>query len=211
LRPMRKVLMGTVRAAFRVLSHCEVSGRSNVPDGGPLLVVFNHVAHLDGPLVISQMPFEVEGLALADLYRVPVTGAFLRLYGVIPVHRGEYDRALLVRALEVLSGGGTLALAPEARQSPTHALERGQSGAAYLALRSGAPILPVGITGTERAYSDWRSLRRTRLTLNMGPPFRLQGPLERGAARRAQLEQGRDEIMRSIAVLLPQEYRGVYG
>jgi 1-acyl-sn-glycerol-3-phosphate acyltransferase len=204
----RRVLLGALRAFFRLSARCEVSGRANIPASGPLLL--NHLAHLDGPLVLAVMPFEVEAIGLSDLYRVPITGQLLQLYGLIPVHRDQYDREVLRRALQVLAEGRILALAPEARQSPTRSLERGRNGAAYLALRSGAPLLPIGITGTETMYSAWRQMQRPRLTVNIGAPFRLQGPLAHGAERRAQLDRGREQIMCRIAALLPPQYRGVY-
>lgn len=206
----RRILIGIIRGLLRLSSHWEVHGRENLPDGGPLLVVFNHIAHFDGALVIASLPFEMEAIGLSDLWDVPVTGQLLRLYGVIKVHRDAYDRDVLRQALQVLAAGKVLGLAPEARMSPTGTLERGRRGAAYLALRSGAPILPIGLTGTETVYASLPRLRRPRLTANIGPVFRLKGPLKRGAERRAQLGAGRDEIMRRIAALLPPEYRGVY-
>lgn len=206
----RRVLVAAGRGVLRLLARVDVSGRENLPRGGPLLVVFNHVAHADGAVVIATVPWEIEAISLSDLFRVPLTGQLLRLYGAIPVHRDAYDREILRRALGVLADGKVLALAPEARQSPTRALERGREGAAYLALRSGAALLPVGLTGTETVPSMLKRLRRPHITVTIGAPFRLTGPLAQGAARRAQLESGRDEIMRRIAELLPAQYRGVY-
>ena len=206
----RRLLVGALRGLLRLLTHWEVHGQGNLPAAGPLLVVFNHLAHLDGSLVIASMPWEMEAIGLSDLWDVPVVGQLLRLYGVIQVHRDEYDRPVLQRVLEVLAQGKILGLAPEARQSPTLSLEQGRKGAAYLALRSGAPLLPVGITGTETVYSALRHGQRPFLTVRIGALFRLAGPLARGAERRAQLEAGREEIMRHIAALLPYGYRGVY-
>jgi cytidylate kinase len=206
----RRFLVGILSGLLRLFTRYEVSGQENFPAGGPLLVVFNHIAHLDGLLVVANMPWEVEAITLSDLYDVPVTGHLLRLYGTIPVHRDAYDREVLRLALGVLAEGKVLALAPEARISPSCTMERGRRGAAYLALRSGAPVLPIGLTGTETVLTDLPRLRRPHLTVNIGAPFHLQGPLARGAERRAQLEAGRDEIMRRIAALLPEKYRGVY-
>jgi 1-acyl-sn-glycerol-3-phosphate acyltransferase len=206
----RQLLLGCLRAFFKLSVRCRVNGQANIPAGGPLLLVFNHLAHLDGPLVLASMPFEVEGIGLSDLYRVPITGQLLRLYGIIPVHRDAFDRKVLRRSLRVLAEGKVLALAPEARQSPTYSLEHGRRGAAYLALRTGTPLLPIGITGTETIYCAWQQLKRPRLTVNIGAPFRLQGPLAHGSERRAQLDAGREQIMRRIAALLPLPYRGVY-
>ena len=200
-----------LRVFLRLCTRLEIKGLDNIPQGGPLLVAFNHLAHLDAALVLALVPQPVEGIALADLYRVPITGQLLRLYGTIPVHRDQFDREVIRRALQVLAEGRILALAPEARMSLTGALERARQGVAYLALRSGAPILPVALTGTEHVPSDLKRLRRPRLTVTFGEPFVPPPRASKPQVRRQQVAELTDEIMHRIAALLPPEYRGVYG
>lgn len=206
----RRCARFVLRWILKLSTRLEVEGQENIPQGGPLLIAFNHLGHLDAPLLLALLPWPAEGIALSDLYRVPVTGQLLRLYGAIPVHRDQFDRQVIRRALQALDEGKALALAPEARQSLTGALERARPGVAYLALRSGAPILPVALTGTEKVYAEWRRLRRPRLTLTFGqlitPPSRSSKP----QARRQQVAELTDEIMYRIAAMLPPEYRGVY-
>lgn len=206
----RRFARSLLRLLLRLLTHLEVRSQENIPQGGPLLVAFNHLAHLDGPLVIASLPWSVEGIALSDLYRVPVTGQLLRLYGTIPVHRDQFDRQVIRRALQVLAEGGVLALAPEARQSLTGALERARQGVAYLALRSGAPVLPVALTGTENVPPDLKRLRRPRLTVTFGEVIVTPPRASKPQARRQQVAELTDEIMYRIAAMLPPEYRGVY-
>jgi len=206
----RRLARSLLRLLFRLLTRLEVRGSENVPAGGPLLVAFNHLAHLDAPLVLAFLPRPAEGIALDDLYRVPITGQLLRLYGAIPVHRDQFDRQVIRRAQQVLAEGKVLALAPEARMSLSGALERARQGVAYLSLRSNAPILPVALTGTEKVYADWKRLRRPRLTLTFGQPITPPPPASTSQARRQQVADLTAEIMRRIADMLPPEYRGAY-
>ncbi len=175
------------------------------------MVAINHLGHLDAPLVVAILPWEAEAIALVDLYRVPIVGQMLRLYGTIPVHREEFDRAVLRRTLAALAEGKPLVLAPESRQSITGALEKARHGAAFLAWRASVPVLPVAITGTEasKAYVAFKHLRRPRITVAVGQPFAL--PAHAGSmSNKEYLEQATTQIMRRIAAMLPPEYRGYY-
>ena len=207
----RRFACFALKVFLRLFTRLETKGLENVPEGGPLLVAFNHLAHLDAILVLPFLPQPVEGIALEDLYHVPVTGQLLRLYGTIPVHRDQFDRDVIRRALQVLGEGRILALAPEARMSLTGALEQARQGAAYLALRSGAPVLPVAVTGTETVPADLKRLRRPRLTVTFGEVIITPPRASKPQARRQQVADFTDEIMYRIAALLPLEYRGVYG
>jgi len=207
----RRLACSVLRVLFRLFTRLEIKGLENLLQSGPLLVAFNHLAHLDGPLVLASLPWPVESIGLADLYRVPITGQLLRLYGTIPVHRDQFDREVIRRALQVLAEGKVLALAPEARMSLTGALERARHGVAYLALRSGAPILPMALTGTEHIPSELKRLRRPRLTVTIGELLITPPRASEAQARRQQVAELTDEIMYRIATLLPPEYRGAYG
>jgi 1-acyl-sn-glycerol-3-phosphate acyltransferase len=198
-----------VRGLFRLLAHVEVTGKENLPSGGPLLLVFNHLAWWDAPVAMAILPWRMTAIALKDLRRVPITGQLLALSGVIWVDRGRYDRDMLRSALDLLEQGGVLGIAPEGRMSVTGALERGKKGPVFIARKADVPILPVGLTGTEKALSEWRGLRRPTITANIGPAFRL--PERDGDTPRSEQRQAdADFIMERLAELLPMEYRGVY-
>jgi 1-acyl-sn-glycerol-3-phosphate acyltransferase len=143
-----------------------------------------------------------------ELYDLAVVGWLMDAYGVIWVHRGQPDRRALRAALEGLQEGRIISLAPEGRESLTGSLEEGSGGAAYLALKSGAPIVPVTFTGTEnaRVYGNMKRLRRTPVTITVGPRFTLQDLPDRKEAIRL----GTEQIMQTLAAQLPPEYRGIY-
>lgn len=206
---MYRLGKSVVRGLLRVLTHYEVEGEENLPAGGPLLLVFNHLAWWDAPVAMVTLPWRMTAMALKDLQRVPITGQILSLSNAIYVDRGKYDREALRQALAVLDAGGVLGIAPEGRMSVTGALERGKTGPVFIARKADVPILPVGLTGTEKAGGEWRSFRRPHIKVNIGPVFTLpEGG--RYASRKEERQADADFIMERLAELLPPEYRGVY-
>jgi 1-acyl-sn-glycerol-3-phosphate acyltransferase len=206
---MRQASKRIVTLLFNLLTRWEVEGEANLPPGGPLLMVFNHLAWWDAPLGMAAVPFEVTGIALKDLQRIPITGQLLSLANVIWVDRGRYDREALRQALAVLEEGGILAIAPEGRMSVTGALERGKPGSVFIARKADVPILPIGLTGTEKVLSEWRRFRRPHLRVIIGKVFRLPERRQYGS-RKEERQADADYILERIAELLPPEYRGVY-
>jgi 1-acyl-sn-glycerol-3-phosphate acyltransferase len=198
-----------VTVLFNLLTRWEVEGEENLPAGGPLLMVFNHLAWWDAPLAMAALPFEITGIALKELERIPITGQILRLSNAILVDRGRYDREALRQALAVLEGGGILAIAPEGRMSVTGALERGKPGSVFIARRADVPILPIGLVGTDKVLGEWRRFRRPYLKVVIGKVFRLPEGREY-ASRKEARQADADFIMERLAELLPPEYRGVY-
>jgi 1-acyl-sn-glycerol-3-phosphate acyltransferase len=204
-RPAARLIL---RGFLRLTTRLRVEGLQNIPQSDAAIIAFNHLGHLDSLFVCAFSPRAPEFIALADLLDVPGTGLALRTYGIILAHRGEYDRQVLRAALEILSRGDLLALAPEARQSPSATLEKGREGTAYLALKSGAPVVPVGITGTQNIYGAWRKRQRPHISMTVGTPFNL--PARPNPNRREALEVAHAVIMKHIAQLLPVEYRGYW-
>ena len=185
-----------------------VTGRRRVPPDGPLIIVANHQSNADPPVMVYAIPRAIFFVAKRSLFRGPVVSYLLRAVHVYPVDRDGRDLAALRWAQGTLGAGKALLIFPEGTRSPG-ALRKATDGLAYLALSSGAPILPVGITGTERIRGMFRiAFHFRRLRVTIGEPFtlpRAEGPLDR-----AQLQAATDEVMGRIAALLPADYRGVY-
>jgi 1-acyl-sn-glycerol-3-phosphate acyltransferase len=195
------------RALFSLLTRLEVRGRENIPAEGPLLVVANHLNLTDPPLLGVSLGRETIFMAKEELFRSPLTAYFVGSFGAFPVHRGKLDRKALRQAQQVLTDGRALIMFPEATRSKRACLQPAYPGSALIAMRGGVPVLPVGISGTERVKGIGWIFRRPRITLNIGRPFHL--PAE--DFTRAKLAENTTLIMERIAELLPQKYRGVYG
>jgi 1-acyl-sn-glycerol-3-phosphate acyltransferase len=163
---------------------------------------------MDIPAMSVRVPRVVHHMAKTELFQVPLLGGIIRYFGAFPVRRGEGDRDALRIAAEVLAAGQVLVVFPEGHRSDTGGLGPGLPGAAMIALRAGAPIVPVAVWGTERI------LKRGRIgpfapvvRVRYGEPFYL---VDEGASRREVLQTGIDTIMHRIAALLPPQYRGLY-
>lgn len=207
-RLFRQLAHFMTRLIIVIFTRPTVTGFENFPKKGPALVVINHLGDADVVLVGAYTPIMFDGLGKIELRDHWFAGPLLRAYGIIWVHRGRPDRKAIRAALDGLAEGRIVGLAPEGRQSVTGRLEEGNEGAAFLALKSGAPIVPIAMTGTENEniYGHIRSFRRARVTLKVGKPFFLR---ER-ANRQEMLRDGTRQIMESLAELLPESYRGSY-
>lgn len=185
-----------------------VHGMENFPNHGPALVVINHLGDADAILLAATIPTTIDGMGKIELNEHWLVGPLFRAYGVIWVHRGKADRKAVRAALDGLSQGRMIALAPEGRQSVAGGLEEGTEGAAFLAMKTGAPIIPVAMTGTENenTYGHLHKWQRAPVTLAVGKPFHLKENTD----RRVMLREGTGQIMESLAMLLPESYRGMY-
>ena len=198
-----------VRALFILLTRWEVKGKGNIPSQGPLIVVANHLNLADPPLLGVSLERKAIFMAKEELFRSRFSAYFIGGFGSFPVYRGKLDRKAMRRAKQVLADGLALVMFPEATRSKTAQLQPALPGSALIAIRSGVPILPVGITGTERIKGIGWVLRRPRVTVNIGRPFYL--PSAGSKLTKAELAQYTNFIMERIAELLPPQYQGVYG
>jgi len=185
----------------------QVVGLENVPRRGPLILASNHVNLLDPPLLAILMPRRIVYMGKIELFRTPIIGPLYKLAGFIPVRRFEGDLTALRKAEEILRQNQVLGMFPEGTRSRKPGLGKGQPGTAMIGLRSGAPIVPVAVTGTEGVAVPRSFFRITRVRVVFGKPFELP----KGRRLNAELvEQCTERIMKEIALLLPEEYRGVY-
>ena len=197
-----------VRVLLLLLTRWRVKGKENVPSQGPVLVIANHLNLADPPLLAVSLGRKALFMAKKELFHFRFFGYFIRGFGAFPVHRGQLDRKALRQAEQLLANGMALIAFPEGTRSKSGQLQPAFSGSALIALRSGAPILPVGIIGTERIKGVAWFLRRPELTVNIGHPFHL--PPASSKLTKEELIRLTNFMMGHIAELLPPKYRGNY-
>jgi len=203
----RWLLTWFVRLCVYIWSQREVLGLENVPRQGPAILASNHLNLADPPLLAALVRRRLIYMAKLELWSTPIIGPLYRLYDCIPVRRFDADVGALRRAEKVLREGHVLVMFPEGTRGGRPGLGKGYPGTAAIALRSGAPIVPVGVSGTETVSLPRCFLRRTRVRIAFGRPF----TLPRGQRLTTELaEEGTERIMKEIAALLPEAYRGTY-
>ena len=198
-----------IRTLARILLRIEDAPLSRVPAQGPLILVANHINFLDIPVLYTHLrPRPMTALAKAETWDNPILSYLFNMGGAIPLRRGEADSTALRRGLEALQAGQILGLAPEGTRSNDGRLQRGHPGIVLVALRSGAPLMPVVLYGHEQCRNNLRRLRRTDCHVVVGDPFHIDVD---GAKVTHELRQRvTDEIMYQLAALLPPAYRGCY-
>ncbi len=209
----RVALRTIALAILRPLLRMRIVGEASVPAEGPLLVVSNHLSNADPILLEAAFPRALFFMGKSELFANPLFRWILHRFGGFPVERGTPDRAAIRQATAVLGQGIALGIYPEGGRSKTGALVRGLPGVGLIALQSGAPILPVAITGTEYfPVNGEMPPRRPRsiprgVAIRFGDPFSIPARVD---GRRVTPDEATRLIMVRIAELLPERYRGVY-
>jgi 1-acyl-sn-glycerol-3-phosphate acyltransferase len=201
---VRSIVSGIVKVAAKAT----VTGVENVPSDGPFLLTANHLSQVDSPFILTAIPRQMRVFSAVKYRRNLFLRVVFEVMGCVWVRQFEADHHALRMALTHLRNGGVLAIAPEGTRSrETHALLPGTGGTALLASRSGVPILPTAVWGTDTYIRDALHLRRGKIFLRIGKPYRLDlSPRAKGA----ELEAATDDVMCAIAALIPPAYRGVY-
>ncbi|MBE3561236.1 MAG: 1-acyl-sn-glycerol-3-phosphate acyltransferase [Ktedonobacteraceae bacterium] len=206
------IIYFTLRFLLRLLlpfvCRCTVEGREQVPASGPLLIVSNHLSWFDPLLLGIMLPRRAWFFAKKEILHWLVVGWLLRLTGQIAVRRGESDRAALEQALAYLKVGRALVVFPEGTVERQEQMLAGRTGAAMLALRSGATVLPIAHNGTRRVLRPGGGLH-PYVHIAIGKPYIPTVPPN--LSRKESLQLITTEMMQRIADLLPAQQRGAYG
>jgi len=205
-----RTLRSIVRFIMKLIADVEVHGAEKMPAGN-FIAAANHLGRLDTAALLCVIDREDLIMPVAEKYRHhPLYGAIGRSANAIWLNRFEADYSALREILVRMEEGGMLVIAPEGTRSKTEALQEAKLGVAFLASKSGYPVLPVAVTGTEDrgVVENLKHFRRLKIVVRAGDAFKVEIPKGRG--REQAMRTATDEIMCRIGVLLPEKYRGVY-
>lgn len=195
-------------AMCRLADQIDVQGLNRIPASGAALLVSNHISWVD-PVLLACWLTPATGrpmswMGKAEAMRWPLVGWFLRVNGVFGVRRGAADLEAFRLAERVLREGRILGIYPEGTRSPDGVLRRFRDGAALLAIRSGVPVFPVAVTGTNGLWPKGAIVPRrvARVTLTIGEPVDI--PQGVGGAR-PELDRVSEAMRAAVAGLLPEE------
>lgn len=203
----RNTLQRIVRFLIRHLTRTEFIGSENIPASGGVILAINHMSHIDTPVLFAnpRRP-DITALVTTKYQAKPFINWFTETAEGIWINRDIADFTAIRKAADALNKGLSLGIAPEGTRSKTAMLQEGKPGTVMLALKSGAPIVPVGITGTEDALKKLARLRKPHIIVRFGESFTL--PEFHPRHRSEELKRWTEILMQRIADLLPESYRG---
>jgi len=195
-----EVMKALAALIMRLFVRLEAHGTEHIPRRGPALLVANHSSVLDPPLVGVVAPRPLYYLAKAELFRIPLFGAFFRAINVRPVERNGADPKALRLALRILKDGHALLVFPEGTRGEGGVLGTAKGGAGMLALLSRAPVVPAYIEGSWRVLPRGRVIPRPgRVRVRFGAPLRFS--FQEGGERKSRYLAASYEMMAAIARL----------
>jgi 1-acyl-sn-glycerol-3-phosphate acyltransferase len=190
---------------FRCYNRYQVSGREHIPETGGVLLIANHTSYLDPPVAGPSCPRPVSFMAKSELFRIPILGPLIRRVHAFPVKRGAADQHALRHAVRLLRQGRVLMIFPEGTRSPDGRLQSFEHGAAFIALASGAAVVPMAIDGADHVLPRGKPvLLPATFRVRFGPPLDLSRFRDQRRTREV-LQQTCDEMRAALAALLPPE------
>jgi 1-acyl-sn-glycerol-3-phosphate acyltransferase len=207
---MRWIVTNLCKLGLRLAYRIDAVEMQKVRREGPLIAFTNHTGRIEAPIIytfLKPRP-KVTAFAKAEMWQNPFLAFVSNLWEIIPIHRGESDMEGMRRALDALSNGYILGIAPEGTRSRTGCLNRAQPGIAVLALHSGAPLQPIAHWGGEHRRKGLNRFVRPRFNMSVGPAFRVDS--KGGRVTREGRQEIADELMYQLARLLPEKLRGHY-
>ena len=218
LTPLITSIAFGARTIARSFTRVRIEGAlDEIPSSGPVILAANHISNADpvilGAWLTKSLGRRIHWLGKKEMFDWPVVGYVARNGGIHPVDRDAADVDAFRTAERVLREGHVLMIFPEGTRSPTGELQKPKDGLAMLALRTGAPIVPIGISNTDRVWPKGQLLPRPggHATMRIGRPFRLSDELPEGLDRKSAKKAATELIMRRIAAQLDPRHRGPYG
>jgi 1-acyl-sn-glycerol-3-phosphate acyltransferase len=215
--PLIRVVAFGARLVARCFTRVRIEGDLDaIPREGPLILAANHISNADpvivGAWLTPRLGRRIHWLGKKEMFDWPIVGWMARNGGIVPVDRAAADVEAFRMASRVLEAGEVLMVFPEGTRSPTGELQPPKDGLAMLALRTGATIVPIGLSNTDRVWPKGRPIPRPggHVTMRVGPAFRIADLLPPEIDRKSAKRLATTLIMRRIAALLDPRHRGPY-
>jgi 1-acyl-sn-glycerol-3-phosphate acyltransferase len=207
----QKIFRAFVRFVLFFIARVEIRGYENVPAEGGFILAANHLGRLDSAMLYYAIKREDIIMPVAEKYKTHwLFGPLVKALGGFFINRFDADLQAIREVLKRLKKGGVFVIAPEGTRSKVEALQEAREGAAYFASKTGVPVIPVALTGTEDrlVLDNLKHFRRSHIIVRAGVPFTL--PALKGQQNTETLNAATDEIMCRIGAMLPEKYRGYY-
>jgi len=209
MNPGYRLTNWILRLIFRTVCRIDIEELKKIPQNGPMIIVGNHINFLEAPVLVPHLDNpNVISVAKKESWKNPLFKFLFDRWGIIPLDRDAVDREAFRLMLAAIATGKILVVFPEGTRSIDGQLLQGKPGVVTLVLRSGVPVLPVGLHGYEKFWDNLKQLRKTDFHIKVGTPFRVN--FNGDALSRDVRQDVTDEIMFKIAELLPEKYRGYY-
>jgi 1-acyl-sn-glycerol-3-phosphate acyltransferase len=207
----QRIVLAIFRPLLSICFSWKAEGRENIPLTGPLILVANHVHVLDPIFLVFSLPRWITFVAKEELFRSLFLRLWLRWAGSLPLQRDSKvieKQRILESARKALDEGRILGMFPEGGRNHDGKLRKGKPGSAVIASKTDVPLLPVGVTGTDRIHGISWLWKRPRIVVKIGKPFKL--PPTNNKMSKSQMQLLTTQLMGEIAALLPPEYQGAY-